>query len=131
MQEYNHDMSCLTTYYIKHSVFADIYGIDPVSKGPIIIGNDVWIATGSTVLSGVTIGNGAVVAANSVVTSDVPPYAVVGGSPAKILKYRFTPDIIAVLQEIEWWNWDINRIKRNKHLFYNEVTLENLSRIID
>ncbi|KPG71222.1 DapH/DapD/GlmU-related protein [Enterococcus sp. RIT-PI-f] len=69
------------------------------------IGNDVWIGHGAVVQAGVTVGNGAVIASNAVVTKDVPPYAIVGGVPAKIIKYRFDPATIEALQAIAWWNW--------------------------
>lgn len=120
IQEHNHNMKSLTTYFIKYRVFGDEYGIDAVSKGPVIIGNDVWVGAGCIILTGVTIGDGAVIAANSVVTSDIPPYAIAGGTPAKVIKYRFSENIINLLLEIKWWNWDIDRIKRNKQLFYSE-----------
>jgi len=69
-----------------------------------VIGNDVWIGTHSIILRGVKIGDGAIIAAGSIVTKDVPPFAVVGGVPAKLLKYRFSSEIIAKLLDIEWWN---------------------------
>jgi tetrahydrodipicolinate N-succinyltransferase len=69
-------------------------------------------------LSGVKIGNGAVLAAGAVVTKDIPPYAVVGGVPAKIIKMRFDPDQIVALENIQWWNWPIEKIKENLDLFY-------------
>ena len=81
-----------------------------VNKGQIIIQNDVWIGHGVTVLSGVTIRNGAVVAANAHVVKDVPPYAIVGGNPAKIIKYRFTDEQIKELQSISWWDWETDKI---------------------
>lgn len=74
-------------------------------KGQILIENDVWIGHGATIMGGVTIHNGAVVAANSTVTKDVPPYAIVAGNPARIVKYRFSEEIIEKLQMISWWNW--------------------------
>lgn len=79
---------------------------DHASKGDVRIGNDVWIGYGATILSGVTIGDGAVIAAQSVVTKDVPPFAVYGGNPGKVLKYRHTPEVIDALIKTEWWNWD-------------------------
>ncbi|MFW8596934.1 DapH/DapD/GlmU-related protein [Enterococcus innesii] len=69
------------------------------------IGNDVWIGHGAVIQSGLTVGDGAVIASNAVVTKDVPPYAIVGGVPAKVIKYRFDPETITALQEIAWWNW--------------------------
>lgn len=129
IQEYNHDVNCITTYFIKYRIFNDKFGADAVSKGAIEIGNDVWIGTGSTILTGVNIGNGAVIAANSVVTSNVPPYAIVGGTPAKVLKYRFSDEIIKELLLLEWWNWDIEKIKTNKDLFYGDLTMDKLQNL--
>lgn len=83
-----------------------------------IIGNDVWICTNAVVLSGVTIGDGAVVAAGAVVTKDVPPYAIVGGVPAKVLKYRFDEKTIEKLLELKWWNYDLKDIK---HLDFTDI----------
>lgn len=83
-------------------------------KGQILIGNDCWIGMGTTILSGVTIHNGAVVAANSVVTKDVAPYEIVGGNPAKHIGYRFEEDTINRLLRIKWWNWPTDRILENK-----------------
>ncbi len=77
----------------------------PRSKGNVTIGNDVWLGYQSTILSGVNIGDGAIVAAGAVVTSDVPPYAIVAGVPAKILRYRFAAEQIEQLLKIAWWNW--------------------------
>ena len=82
----------------------------PTSKGDIIIGNDVWIATNATILSGVTIGDGAVVAANTVVVKDVPPYSIVAGNPGRIVKMRFDEQTRARLLEMKWWDWDYEDI---------------------
>lgn len=77
----------------------------------VVVGNDVWIGARVTVVDGVSIGNGAVIASGAVVTKDVPPYAIVGGVPAKILKYRFSQSKIAKLQQEAWWEQDLNVIK--------------------
>ncbi|MHB1096000.1 MAG: CatB-related O-acetyltransferase [Gemmatimonadaceae bacterium] len=81
-------------------------------KGDTCVGNDVWIGYGATILPGVTIGDGAVIGSLSVVTGDVPPYAIVGGNPARVIRHRFDDATIARLLELRWWNWDIERITR-------------------
>lgn len=93
------------------------------SKGDVIIGNDVWIGYGATILSGVTIGDGAVIAANAVVTKNVEPYAIVGGVPAKTIKYRFDEKTINKLLKLKWWNLDIPTIYKNRHLL-NDTNLK-------
>lgn len=103
-----HDYTMVTTHPF---ILDPSYGIctEPGSEaqsGPPIIGNDVWIGMGAFVMRGVTIGDGAVIAANAVVVSDVAPYSIVGGIPAKHIKYRFTPTVITALLDIQWWNWD-------------------------
>ncbi len=80
--------------------------------GGVTVGNDVWIGHGAIVLPGVEIGDGAIVGAGAVVTKNVPPYAIVGGSPARVIKYRFPPDVISKLIAIQWWQWDDEKIKR-------------------
>ncbi|MGZ3769128.1 MAG: CatB-related O-acetyltransferase [Bdellovibrio sp.] len=82
-----------------------------VSKGDVVIGSDVWIGYGATIMSGVEIGHGAVVAASAVVAKNVPPYAIVAGNPARIIKYRFTEEQISKLLKISWWNWSDEKIK--------------------
>lgn len=84
-------------------------------KGDICIGNDVWIGYNATIMAGVNIGDGAIIAANSTVVKNVEPYTIVGGNPAKEIKKRFTPDKIERLLSIRWWDWDIERITANVH----------------
>jgi len=86
-------------------------------KGSIIIQNDVWIGHGATIMAGVTLHNGCIIAAEAVVTKDVPPYAIVGGNPAKILRYRFSPDVISALQQIAWWDWPEELQRERSHDF--------------
>jgi len=92
------------------------------TKGDTIVGNDVWIGHKVTIMPGVKIGDGAIIATRSVVTKDVPPYSVVGGNPAKELKKRFSKEEITKLLELKWWDWEIDRITRNvEHLTGNQL----------
>ena len=87
-------------------------------KGTIIIQNDVWVGHGATIMNGVTLHNGCVVGTNAMVTKDVPPYAIVGGNPARVLKYRFDPEIIDALQRIAWWDWPDEALRERKMDFF-------------
>ena len=92
----------------------------PGTKGNVVIGNDVWIGYKSTIMSGVTISDGAIIAAKALVTKDVPPYAMVGGVPAKVIKYRFSESQIMALLAIRWWDWPIDLIKENIDLLSSD-----------
>ncbi len=100
----NHDYRA-----VSQGANAFLDGIVPMArtprKGTIVIQNDVWIGHGATIMAGVTLHNGCIVAAEAVVTKDVPPYAMVGGNPAKVFGYRFAPDAVTALQRIAWWDW--------------------------
>lgn len=85
----------------------------PVNKDKLKIGNDVWIGYEAVILSGVTIGDGAIIGARAVVTKDVPSYTIVGGVPAKPIRKRFDEETIQKLEEIRWWDWEEERIKKN------------------
>lgn len=109
----NHLIDTFSTCPSKHSLFSHKVGNpSSYSKGDIIIKNDVWIGANCTILDGITIGNGAVIAAGSIVTKDVPPYAIVGGNPAKIIKYRFSKELIDEIEETHFWDMDINDINK-------------------
>ncbi len=113
-----HNSHWVTTYPLRIAFGDNLANKDghPASKGPTRIGHDVWIGFGVTVLSGVTIGNGAILGACSVVTKDVPPYHIVVGNPARSIRQRFSDKHIKKLSDIQWWNWPIEKIKKNSHL---------------
>jgi len=92
----------------------------PYSKGDVVIGNDVYIGYHVIILSGVAIGDGAAIGAGSVVTKDVPPYAIVAGNPAQIVRYRFSEETIQKLLEIKWWDWPDEKVKENVHLICSD-----------
>ena len=110
----NHRTDWITTFPFGKqdtNVFSNFDGSGScVHKGPIKIGNDVWIGQGATIQSGVTIGDGAVIAANAHVVKSVPPYAIVGGNPARVIKMRFTAPQRDALRRIAWWNWPEEKI---------------------
>ena len=114
----NHTMRSLSTYTFP--IFFEEWGLDVKNitdawdnKGDIVIGNDVWIGYESVILSGVTVGDGAVIGARAVVTKDVPPYTIVGGVPAKPIRRRFDEEKIERLLALRWWDWDRAKIARN------------------
>lgn len=79
-------------------------------KGDTVIGNDVWIGYNATIMPGIHIGDGEIIATNAVVTKDVPSYSIVGGNPAKLIRYRFDEETIDILNTLKWWNWDVEKI---------------------
>ena len=99
------------------------------NKGNIEIGNDVWIGYNATIMAGVKIGDGAIIATNSTVVSDVEPYSIVGGNPAKEIKKRFSPDVISRLLKLQWWNWDIEKITKNVQNL-TDLDLEKLEKYV-
>ena len=113
----NHRPDWVTTYpfgHVHHAVFNKFNGAGcPSTKGDVNIGNDVWISKDVTIMSGVTIGDGAVIATNSHVVKDVEPYSIVGGNPARHIRYRFSPTQIERLLRIKWWTWDDKKINDN------------------
>lgn len=122
----NHKLSGFSTY--PFSIFGS--GWEKVmpqpdelpSRGDTIVGNDVWIGYESVVMPGVQIGHGAIVAARSVVVTNVKPYTVVGGNPAKPLKERFAPEIVQELLRIAWWDWSIEKVTRNlRHIVSADI----------
>jgi len=109
----NHPMKGFSTY--PFAVFnpdtMTAYVDEVAGHGDTVVGNDVWLGYGATVLPGVTIGDGAIIGAQAVVSRDVPPFAVVAGNPAEIRRMRFDSDTVEALLEIAWWDWEIGRIE--------------------
>ena len=113
----NHRADWVTTYPFSAipEVFPEALHINghPSTKGDVIIGNDVWIGYGSTIMSGITIGDGAIIGARSVVAKDIPPYSIAVGNPSRVVRYRFEREYIEHLLTVQWWNWDIEKIREN------------------
>lgn len=112
----NHRTDWITTFPFGHIFTSQLggEGIEghPGTLGDVVIGNDVWIGSGSTIMSGVRIGDGAVIAANSHVVTNVAPYAIVGGNPAKHIKFRFDPEICHLLLALRWWDLPVKLIEK-------------------
>lgn len=118
----NHEINTFTTYPFKVMVLGE--KVEAWTKGPIVIKDDVWIGTNALILSGVTIGQGAIIAAGSVVTKDVPAYSIVGGNPAKVIKYRYSKEIIDEMIAFDWSKVNIIKIEKLKEELYQPLTLE-------
>lgn len=126
----NHKMDGITTY--PFNIFAS--GWEKVTpeikqlpfKGDTVIGNDVWIGENVTLMPGVKIGDGAIIAANSTVTKNIEPYTICGGNPAKLIKNRFDNEMIERLLNLQWWNWDEKKIFENLELLTSKDGLEKL-----
>jgi acetyltransferase-like isoleucine patch superfamily enzyme len=126
----NHNTSYLTTFPFEAILFDEITDSNVVGKGSISIGDDVWIGMNSMILSGVNVGQGAVIGAGSVVAKDIPPYAIVAGNPAKIVKYRFPQGIVEKLIKLDFKKIDKDFVKNNLSLFYRDVD-NNLLKTIE
>lgn len=121
----NHLTDAFTTY--PFAIFGNGWekamdGKTYPNKGNIVIGNDVWIGYNATIMAGVTIGDGAIIATNTSVTKNVEPYTIVGGNPAQVIKKRFTDEKIQQLRTLKWWDWNIETITENvQHLTGNDI----------
>nr|WP_317631517.1 CatB-related O-acetyltransferase [uncultured Flavobacterium sp.] len=115
MHASDHPISYMTTYINKNLFNGELnkHKID----NSIIVGNDVWVGHSVIIVGNVTVGNGAILAAGAVVTKDVPPYAIVAGVPAKVLKYRFSDTIINEIQDLKWWDMSDTELQQNRALF--------------
>lgn len=112
----NHRTDWITTFpfgHIHNGVFGKHEGAGghPTTRGDVVLGNDVWVGMGATIMSGVTVGDGAVIAARAHVVRDVPPYAIVGGNPSRVIRHRFEPEDVSRLRELKWWDWPDAKIR--------------------
>jgi acetyltransferase-like isoleucine patch superfamily enzyme/glycosyltransferase involved in cell wall biosynthesis len=123
----NHPYQGVSTFPFLTKYFATL---EAGSKGPIVIKDDVWIGYNSTILSGVTIGQGAIVAAGSVVTKDVAPYSMVGGNPAKLIKHRFAPEVIKKLMKFDFASLSDDTILNSREVLYQELTAKNIDAVL-
>jgi virginiamycin A acetyltransferase len=131
----NHRMDGITTY--PFNIFGG--GWEKVTptleqlpfKGDTVIGNDVWIGQNVTIMPGVKIGDGAIIATNSTITKDVEPYAIVGGNPAKLIKKRFSDEKIRLLLEIKWWNWEAKKIFDNIESLVSGNEIETIKKLLE
>lgn len=122
----NHPTNYITNFTSKG--FLGGLLVSNTQKGKVTIGNDVWIGHGAVILKDVTIGHGAIIAASALITKDVPPYSIVGGVPAKIIKYRFNEVIIKKLLNLNWWDKNEEWILKNKQYFLKPVlTIDDLN----
>lgn len=123
--DFNHLFERISSSFIHHLIFEEDYRKDLIVKGPVVIEEDVWVGSNTVILPGVKIGRGAIIGAGSVVTKDVPRYSVVYGNPAKAHSKRFDDEKIQYLEDLKWWEWNIDEIVKNKNLF--SVNLKDYS----
>lgn len=122
----DHELKRISTYPFRVKIFGDDY-IEAISKGDIVIKDDVWIGHNATILSGVTIGQGAVIAAGAVVSTDIPPYAIAAGVPARVVKYRFSDEIISQMIKIDYGKLDETMLRNHMEDLYKKV--DNLEQL--
>lgn len=133
----NHDMDCVTTHSFLYNEASCLHPVDAppaynrFDGQQCVIGNDVWIGSGAIVLRGVEVGTGAVIGAGSVVTKDVPAYAVVCGNPAQILRYRFDDTVIIQMLKLKWWEWTDEKIKSHFDFFKSTPTVDSVLKMME
>lgn len=129
----NHPYETVSSFPFDHFVIKNpAFEQEERTNGPIIVEDDVWIGTGAMIMSGVTVGKGAIVAAGAVVTKNVPPYSIVGGNPAKVIKYRFDEQIVQTLTEkADYARLSVEKIVKNRDLLNSPLTKNNLQDVLE
>ncbi|MEW5847151.1 MAG: CatB-related O-acetyltransferase [Myxococcota bacterium] len=130
MQAYGHHLDRCSTSFIRHHVFGEDWETDTNPGDGIELGHDVWVGAQAVILPGARIGHGAVIGANSVVNDVVPPYGIAVGSPARVVRLRFEEALVEQLLTLRWWDWDIERIRRNRELYVGKLTREKLDAVV-
>jgi virginiamycin A acetyltransferase len=121
IQDSNHRIDKVSTYFMGRNLFGEGLSRDVTSPGPIVIGEDVWVGSNSSILAGVTIGRGSIIGAGSVVNKDVPPYSIAVGNPARVIRQRFSDRVIDELEASQWWTWSIEKIMSQKENFCKPI----------
>lgn len=128
----NHLTDAISTY--PFAIFGEAWtdamaGKEYPQKGDITIGNDVWIGYQATLMAGIKVGDGAIIATKSVVTRDVPPYTIVGGNPAQVIRKRFSEEQTALLMRLQWWDWEVEKITQHIQKL-TSADIEGLAQLI-
>ncbi len=129
----NHPLDAVSTFQSANSFYKDIFTKEGATQASIEIGADVWIGTHAVILAGVKIGNGAVIAAGSIVTKDVEAFSIVAGAPAKLVRYRFDENKREYLNQLEWWNWSDEELSKQQSFFkqhINDMELNTLKQLV-
>lgn len=127
--DFNHLFERTSSSFIHNLIFEEDFCKDLTTKGPVLIEEDVWIGSNTVILPGIVIGRGSVIGAGSIVTKDIPKYSIAFGNPAVVHSKRFDDDMINYLEELKWWEWDINKIVRNKNLFSIDLKKNNVNEL--
>lgn len=131
----DHDMRFLNIQdWAQRRVLKSHVPVAGISKGRVTIGNGVWIGDSVIILPGVQVGDGAVIGAGSVVTRSIPAFGVAVGNPARVIRFRYAPEIVEILASIDWWTWDDDRLQRNIQLFETDMSMigpESLKSLVE
>ena len=131
--DFNHSFQRITSSFINNKIFKDKVSDEVVTKGPVVIEEDVWIGSNSVIMAGVKLGRGSIIGGGSVVTRDIPMYSIAYGNPAIVISKRFNDDTIKYIEKLQWWKWNIEKILKNKPLFnidLNNTAINNIDHLV-